>query len=267
MAVTVFTSIGSSPGVSTTVLGLAQQWGSPVLLVEADITKPSTVVSGYLRGSRSAQHGLNDLANITNIGINASDVLSVAFPIDEEEELLVLAGLPNPVAAAGMNRLWAGISASFQELESAGFDILIDYGRYSFTDPYRTVLLEQSDQVVVLTGTGLPDVTALKYGLDPLAQARSAIGKSEHLSLGTIGRGANTLSHGEIIKYMQLPSAGHIPFDPAAAATLSYGEPIRERLLKRNHFAKSIHEMAASTKRAAEQSAALYKTVVEQEQA
>ena len=50
MAVLAFASAKGAPGVTTSVLALAFAWHRPALIVEADMTGSSSVLSGFLRG-------------------------------------------------------------------------------------------------------------------------------------------------------------------------------------------------------------------------
>ena len=50
MAIIVLTSVGASPGVTTTALGLALQWPRECLLVDADPHPCRTVESGETYG-------------------------------------------------------------------------------------------------------------------------------------------------------------------------------------------------------------------------
>ena len=60
MPVICLTAAAGSPGVTSTLLGIALCWPRPVLLVEADPTAGSAILAGRFRGLQS-HSGLIDL--------------------------------------------------------------------------------------------------------------------------------------------------------------------------------------------------------------
>ena len=62
MSIIVLTSASGSPGVTTTVMGLALAWPRPVLVVEADPTGGSGILAGHFKGQVAHAQGLIELA-------------------------------------------------------------------------------------------------------------------------------------------------------------------------------------------------------------
>mgnify|MGYP002649845033 CR=1 FL=1 len=64
-------SAGTIPGVTTIALALTLAWARPVMLVEADVSKPSAVVAGLLQGALPADAGLmGDGEGVLIVGAN-----------------------------------------------------------------------------------------------------------------------------------------------------------------------------------------------------
>ena len=75
MAIIVLTSVGASPGVTTTALGLALQWPRECLLVDADPHPCRAVESGYLGGQVAVGSGLSRMAAVQRSGADMASVL------------------------------------------------------------------------------------------------------------------------------------------------------------------------------------------------
>src|SRR5690606_37032741 len=130
MAVIALCSAQGSPGVTTTAVGLALTWPRPVLLVEADPTGASGVLTGWFRGTRDYEAGLIEMAFAAE---PVAELLPrVTVPLDDadpEARARFVAGPRSHVQARGLADLWAPLAAALADLDETGQDVLVDAGR------------------------------------------------------------------------------------------------------------------------------------------
>jgi len=156
MAVVAFASAKGAPGVTTSTLALAFAWHRPVLVVEADMTGSSSVLSGFLRGTTDQSRGLVGLSvSARQHGFTDQGLWEQCLRLAEERYLLP--GIADPAQAAALSSAWPSIAVLLAELEAAGVDVLVDAGRVG-TAYAPMSLLRAADAAVLVSGTRLPDV-------------------------------------------------------------------------------------------------------------
>jgi hypothetical protein len=159
MAVLAFASAKGAPGVTTSVLALAFAWHRPVLVVEADMTGSSSILSGFLRGGTDHSRGLVGLSIAARQhGFTDHRLWEQCLQLGDERYLLP--GIADPAQAAALTTAWPPLATILAGLETAGVDVLVDAGRLGTAYP-PAPLLRTADAVVLVTGTRLPDVYAL----------------------------------------------------------------------------------------------------------
>lgn len=233
MALISMLSLGASPGVTTAAVGMVMNWPCPIILLEADVSKPSSVVPGYLRAQVDTSRSLVNLAvaqareTFTDSAL-WSQLVPLAQDLHTPEaantQRWLLAGIPNPVAAQGMRSLWQELPGVLRSVQSTGTDLVLDLGRVAPGDR-RAALLESSDVVVVVTGNTLPALSATRSMLPAIHALLAQTGKAEALRLLSIGHSTAGYRPREIATHLTAPVLGELPWDPRAAAVFSHGTP------------------------------------------
>ncbi|MGO3089940.1 MAG: hypothetical protein ACTII7_09670 [Galactobacter sp.] len=229
MSVILLGSLGHSPGISTTALAMAMNWPRPVVLVEADTTKPSSVLAGFLRATQPARTGLNTLSALTaqnNLRLSRSAVFSAAVPLtetsDDATQKHLLHAFSKPSVGRGANRLWGELAETLLGLDEAGIDVIVDYGRFqNVTD--RRELLRRADYVLWGVRATLPDIAATQATLTEATDVRDVDGRAEHQGLLIFDPATGAYPSGEIAKLLGTNTLGTIPHQPTAAAYYSQG--------------------------------------------
>ncbi len=222
MALIAFTSVSGSPGVTSTLVGLTTAWPRPVMLVEADISKTSSVLPGYLRGQVDHSRGLTPLSVLSQRGLLTPQALQDQS-IHLGEHKTVVPGLSNLTAAAGAGAgFWSELGSTLAAYATQGADVLVDLGRLGIRDD-RTALLQLADLVVIVTGPTLPDIAAVRDRSAELTRTLTQVGHAEWLGLLIIDSPNAPYRDSEITKALGLPVIARIAYDPRAAAVDSVG--------------------------------------------
>ena len=153
MTVIALTSARGAPGVTTTALALTAAWPRPVLLLEADVSGSSSILAGYLGGTRAHDHGLVDLALAHRAGTLFSSLQQSSVELPGTNKWL-LPGLVSPAQAANLRPVWDPLAAVLSGLEREGMDVIIDAGRLG-AEHGPLPLLRQAE-VMLLVGAGQP---------------------------------------------------------------------------------------------------------------
>jgi hypothetical protein len=220
MAVVALASAKGAPGVTTSVLALAFAWHRPALVVEADMTGSSSVLSGFLRGSTDHSRGLVGLSVAARQhGFTDHGLWEQCLRLGEERYLLP--GIADPAQAAALTSAWTPLAGVLADLEGAGVDVLVDAGRLG-TAYAPTPLLRAADCVVLVTGTRLPDVYAVSRRVPGLRTDLSVHGDAEGLCALTIGEG-RPYANREIEASLGIAVLGSIAWDPLSADVYSVG--------------------------------------------
>lgn len=216
MAIVTIASASGAPGVSTTALMLGLQWPRPAILVDADPKGGSTFLAGYMHGEM--RPGLVELimAHQQHLLPDALPRLLVEMP---NSNLRVLPGLRTQVQAAAAGMVWQPLLAELRRLSAAdGVDTIIDVGRLGMA-AWPQPLVLGSDVLVLMSGTGLPELAAVQPWLTWLQDA--VAGPTIAVLLAGEGR---PYSAGEVTRQLDLPVVGVLPRDEQAARKWSHGE-------------------------------------------
>lgn len=216
MAVITLCSASGSPGVSTTVLGLALSWPRPVLLVEADPTGGSSLLAGYFRGTRPYEAGLIELA-LSALDLRDA-VADVARPVDGTT-VSYIAGTRSHGQAAGLGDLWEALARVLADLDDTGTDVLVDAGRLGLAGS-PAPLLSGSDLTLLVCRTRLPDLSAARSWAETLRQAAGTPWRNPGVLL--VGEG-QPYRAAEISRVLGLPVVAAVADDPRAAAVFHHG--------------------------------------------
>ncbi len=222
MAIYAFTSAAGSPGVTTTVLGLALQWPGEVLLVDADPVGGSAILAGFFAGRVGHPGTLIELWTAYRQGDLTTALREKPLRLSETASFI-----PGPAGAAqagGLTDLWSALAAELRGLSTLGVDVLIDLGRLGHLH-HATPLAMGADEVVVVMRSDLVSVAAATAAHVP---AESPV---KVLLVGP-GRPYSARSVGQVVKR---PVAVTLPWAPDEAAVLSHGrpEPRRASALRR----------------------------------
>ena len=214
MAVIALTSASGSPGVTTTALGLSLLWPRPVLLVEADPTGGSGLLSGFFRGTREYDSGLIELA-LSSYDI--TDALpSVVQPI-EGSGARFIAGTRSHAQSAGLRDLWQPLAGALADLDATGQDVIVDAGRLGLAGAPEP-LLANADMSLLVTRTTLPALAAARSWCETVTKAaawRDACGL-------LVGEG-QPYSRKEVASVLGLPVLGAVADDRDSAAVYHRG--------------------------------------------
>ena len=215
MAVIALTSASGSPGVTTTALGLAMSWPRPVLMVEADPTGGSGLLSGFFRGTREYDGGLIELAWSA---VDTADALpSLVRPI-EGTEVSFLAGTRSHRQSSGLRDSWEPLAEALADLEGGGQDAIVDAGRLGLVGSPEP-LLDRADLTLLLTRTNLPALAAARSWADSMRDDSNGLG---HRVVVLVGEGQPYRS-AEVSNVLGLPVLASIADDPEAAAVYHRG--------------------------------------------
>ena len=233
MAVVALTSAKGAPGVSTAALAMTLLWPRPALLLEADPAGGSSTLAGYLRGTVDHSRGLLGLAMAHRhdeleqalwsqiVRLAGDSVADKASPADR----WLLPALSDAAQAPSTTALWGPLGSLLASLERAGIDVLIDAGRLGAAYA-PTPLLRQADLVLLVLGTSLPAVAAVRARLSVLREqlavtATTAVPVSG-LGLLLVGEGRPYTAR-EISGSLGLPVVASLSWDPASAEVLAAG--------------------------------------------
>ncbi|KQR80309.1 hypothetical protein ASF98_18620 [Arthrobacter sp. Leaf337] len=252
MATIFLCSVAGSPGVTTTAVGLAEVWPRPVIVVEADSSKPSSIIPGYMQGQLDNSRGLLQLAVQTQRhGLTNEALWDQLVPLaadlqkaDPASGKYLLSAISNTVAAQNMTGLWSDLAVVLSAQADSGVDVIIDGGRYTPGDG-RTPLLQMADAALVLARPVLPDLAALVAPLASIREVLSRVGHEDYLGLVLMKSVAGNYGAGDIEKNLNTPAVGRIGWDPSNAAVFSQGEP-RPRTFKRSEILSGLTALAAA---------------------
>ncbi|MFH8253036.1 hypothetical protein ACH3VR_21900 [Microbacterium sp. B2969] len=222
MAVIYLTSVSGSPGVTSATVGLALAWPRPVVLIEADIAKPSGILTGYLRGQVNLSHGLTPLSVQHQRGeLTPNAVMKQTVGLGPNKVLVP--GFSNINAAAGAGTsFWGGLGNALAAISAQGTDILIDGGRLGPRDD-RAVLMQTADLVALVARPVIPDFFAIRARRAEVGETLARVGHDDWMGLLLIDAHDEAFTDAEVSKAVQLPVLGRLANDPRAAAVFSVG--------------------------------------------
>ena len=235
MPVVCLTSASGSPGVTTTAVGLATLWPSPVVLVEADPTGGAAVLAGYFGGLLNPPGGLLDLvmAHRQNRLAEAVPGLLVDLP---DTQAKLLSGTRSHAQASSLHALWEPLLECLRDLERSGTDILIDAGRLGL-EGWPAPLVLGADTTALLVGSDLPALSGARSWAGYLAE--SAAGTPTRLGAVVVGPG-RPYRPAEVCRTISLAVWETITWDPDGAAVFGRGGD-RPRRFDRSGYLHSLH--------------------------
>jgi hypothetical protein len=228
-----FASTHGSPGVTTTVMGLAAAWrsttGRDVLVIEAD--PDGGVLASRFEGLR-ADRSLADVVVSVRRSFEIDAVLSSAQPVWESVPVVVAppsAEQTHSALSSGGDRFAAGLAAA------GDLDVLVDVGRLTPRSPalhlarravVTAFVLRPSFEAAASLATRVREVSA--HGCDPSL-----------LLVGDRPYGAD-----ETERAVAAPVVGVLPADDRAALVLG-GGPGSDRQVKRSLLWRSLCELSS----------------------
>lgn len=239
MTMLALTSAKGAPGVSTAALAMTLLWPRAVLLAECDPAGGSSILAGYLRGTVEHSRGLLPLAQAQRRDELEQALWTQTIPLTSEAsspshsspgpgiDRRLLPGLSDAAQAPSTTALWGPLGSLLTSLERAGTDVIVDAGRLGAA--YTPMpLLRQADLVLLVMGTTLPAVAAVKARLGLLREDLSITGNSgrdghvSSLGLLLVGEG-RPYSAKEISAACGIQVVAALAWDPAAAEVLAAG--------------------------------------------
>lgn len=219
MALITVASAKGAPGVTTTALGMALTWGSPVLLVEADLSG-SSILAGYKRGELPHDRGLVPLA-VAQMQMDLVDAIWTQT-VQLSKDVLLLPGVANPAQAGAVSGMWGDLGSAFRSLEAAGVDVIVDLGRVGGRVDERESLIMLADHHLLLTRTTLPEVFTTREFAQRYTKTADVAADIMSTALVVVGPGRPYGSK-EIARLCGLPLVGEVNWDPKSAAVYASG--------------------------------------------
>lgn len=224
MAVVILTSAGHAPGVTTTAIGLTLVWPRRVTLVDCDRVPTQGVLGGYLQGVDPGSRGLANLLQAHRERrplepVLAADRLPLGPPGEVDRGFIP--GFPHPGVVGLFTPAWPELAMALAAEEG---DVVVDAGRLG-VDGLPTPMTGVADRVLVVTGTSLVSLVALRLYLPGLIDAIGA----QRLGLVLVGE-HRPYSAGEITAQFGLGVVGSVEWNPKLAAVFSHGADGGRRL-------------------------------------
>lgn len=239
MSSVLFLSLAGSPGVTTTALAMTMTWPQSALLVEADTSRYSTVLPGFLRAQVPHTRGIGELSVLSNnsggLDLNQIWGQTISLVDDQPEgapERRLVPGFKDPAAARAMDGFWPQLGSAVASFEGMGMDVLIDAGRWNVSDR-RQALLKLADVVVIVARPTLPDLVATHVRLPSIREQLAVAGHEGSLALLLVEPSSGPrLPSAEIRKALGLEPLGRIAWDEKTAPVFSAGETAARRFEK-----------------------------------
>lgn len=220
-------SARGAPGVSTLALALLTVWprvhpGRRVLLLDADPAGGS-VIAGYLRGQAASGPGIATVAADRG-GDPLRAIRNALLAIDAEATQLVLVGMPDGNRSGAIVDAWNTVATTLATMTApgAGVDVLADLGRLGHQHA-ASGLLQAADRLVLVVGSGLPDVVAARAAAATLRSAATSTGEPGCVVVNP----DRPYPADEVALSLGLDLFGTVPHDERAARMYSHGEPGR----------------------------------------
>ena len=212
-------SASGSPGVSTSAMGLAMVWPRPVLLLEADPSGSSAMLTGYMRSfDPTSIPSIFDLALTYRQRGTLPPVWDAAVQVPESR-IKLISGLRTHTQAAAVAGVWTPLIGQLHTLDAAGVDVIVDLGRLGL-EGRPMGLLPASDLTLLVTRSSLPALVPAKNWAGVLGEQ---VGPgSLRAGLLVIGPG-HPYSAADASKQLRLPVTTTLPMDPASADVFHLG--------------------------------------------
>lgn len=213
-----------SPGTSTTALALTLAWPRPALLVECD-PRGGDLLWGYGQGRHADGRGLLNLQIAARRETMTSALWSTTVELGESR--WALPGLEEPKQAGSVE--WASLARALTA--QVEVDVIADCGVVPALRAPSPVWAA-ADMVVLVMGSSLRGTRAAGNAAGLLRSELMSTGLgADRLVSSVVGPG-RPYPLGDVRAAMAeaAPVVGDMPWDPAAAATLSEGAPARRKL-------------------------------------
>ncbi len=246
MAVLILASTCSSPGVTSTAVGLSLSWPRSVLLADCDPGAHQAVLAGYLSGQTANGKGLLRVAEAHRDGRPLRDVIldqTVPLTSEDRHSRMFLPGFARPGSASLFAGVWLDLAETFGRLDEVGVDVIIDAGRIG---PYGVPgpLLEYAALTCLVLRSNLRSVMSARVHAGSFQDSALLSGARPARGLVVVGAGT-PYGKEEISKALGIPVVAAIAHDPSSAAHLSDGRP-RHRHFDSSPLSKTLHTSASS---------------------
>ena len=216
MPVICLAAAAGSPGVTSTLLGMALCWPRPVLLVEADPTAGSAILAGRFRGLQG-HAGLIDLVAAHRSGVLAEALPRVVMDIPDTQ-VSILTGSRAHAQAAGLVRIWEPLLGVLASIAATGQDVLIDAGQLGM-EGSPTPLIAEADLTLLVVRSHLRSLASAKSWAEALA-ADAVPGHAVQALL--IGEG-RPYSAADVSRTLGLPLVATVAWDPRRSEVFADG--------------------------------------------
>lgn len=237
MAIIFLASASGAPGVTTAAGALALNWAKPVILVEADTTKTSSIIPGLIRGQVYHSTGLTEAAVADQYGALTAEKLWEQT-VELSPRAVLIPGFKSLQGAAGAGpHFWRALLDALRPYEATGYDIIVDGGRLHANDP-RLPLLREADSITLFTDRTLPSVAGVLAHWRSLDENRNTVPEWLLNALNEIGHASyvdllvterpttqETWPLKTVTQQIGMNLLGTMPWDPKGAATYSVGAP------------------------------------------
>ena len=246
MAILALTSTAGSPGVTTLAVGLSLVWPRSVLLADCDPGAHQSVLAGYLAGQTASGKGLLRVAEAHRDRRALRDVVvdqTIPLTDDDPQQRLFLPGFLKPGSAGIFGGVWPDLMETFDRLDDAGVDVIVDAGRISPAG-LPGPLLDHAALTCVVMRSHLRAVMSAKVHTASMREQARLTAAETPLGLVLVGEG-DPYGRAEISKALGVPVVAAVADDPVSAAHLSDGRP-RHRRFDSSPLVKSLHTTATA---------------------
>lgn len=256
MAVFCCVSASGSPGVTSTVLGMALCWSRPVLVVEADPTAGSAILAGRFRGLQG-HAGLIDLVAAHRAGVLAEALPRVVMDVPGTT-VSILTGSRSHTQAPGLARFWEPLLTVLKNVADAGQDVLVDAGQLG-VEGSPTPLVAQADLTLLVVRSNLRALASARSWAEALG-AEAMPGHAVQALLVGEGRPYRAA---DVAKTLGLPVLGVVAWDPRRAEVFAdgadkptprfRGAAAADRAFEASGYLRSIRTVGEAARRVASQ--------------
>lgn len=246
MSVLILTSTCSSPGVTTTAVGLSLAWPRSVLLADCDPGAHQAVLAGYLSGQTANGKGLLRVAEAHRDGRRLRDVIldqTIPLTSDSGPSRMFLPGFARSGSAGLFGGVWPDLAEAFDRLDEEGVDVIVDAGRIGSLG-LPGPLLEYAILTCLVLRSNLRSVMSARVHSASFQESVVLSGVRHDMGLAVVGEG-DPYGKQEISKALGMPVLATIAHDPASASHLSDGQP-RHRKFDSSPLSKTLHTSANS---------------------
>lgn len=242
---TVVTSGKAAPGVTTSTWALALSWPRPLLVADCD-PAGGDMAPGLLAGRLGLDRGLLSWSTAARRGVPGTAAAALltehTVQVPERPEVSLLAGFATAAQGASFTaETWERLALALEHSAAAvGRDVLVDAGRL-ITDRGCWPVLRAADQVLLAVRPSVRSVHAAQDGAQRLRQELGDLDKAAALVVGD-----GPYSAGEVARALQLPLAGALPYDRAAAEVLSDGALSSPKTVRRAALMRAASSLAGN---------------------